>query len=138
MSFPIAPPSESHIDRAAIISLRPTLRRRPARRMSGTVNGMRAPAGADRPMSAWLPITRASVMCVMSVSQSARGSELLVGSRKPRLRCEFGGPGSRGDMSDRRAEPAVVHGFARRLLVFDLPNQRTLRIAQSAVDVRVF
>src|ERR1700739_1101014 len=137
-SFPIAPPSEAHIARAAIIPLRPILRCRPARRMSGTVNGMRAAAGADPPMSAWLPITRASVMCVMSVSLSARGGELLVRSRKPLLRFEFGGPGSRGDMSDRRTQPVVVHGLAPRLLVFDLPNQLTLRITQRAGDVRVF
>src|ERR1700739_4928871 len=100
-SFPLAPPSESHIGRAAIISLRPILRCRPARRMSGTVDGMRAPARADPPMSAWLPITRASAMCLMSVALSARGAELLVGSRKPRLRCEFGGPGSRGEALSR-------------------------------------
>lgn len=41
-------------------------------------------------------------------------------------------------MPDRGApEPAVVHGFARRLLVFELPDQLTLCIAESASEVRV-
>src|ERR1700747_3591547 len=38
---------------------------------------------------------------------------------------------------DRRAGPAVVHGFARRLLAAKLPNQLTLRITQRTGDVRV-
>src|ERR1700757_1336774 len=94
---------------------------------------MRAAVGASRPMSAWLPITRASVMCVMSVSPSARQSELLIEYRKSYLKLRFGGAW----VPDRRAEPAVVHGFARGLLVLDLPDQLALRITQSAGDVRV-
>jgi hypothetical protein len=40
-------------------------------------------------------------------------------------------------MPDRRAEPAVVHRFSRRLLVFDLSNQLAFRITQRVRDVRV-
>jgi hypothetical protein len=57
--------------------------------MSVTVNAMRAAAGAEPLMSAWLPITRASVMCVKSVSLSARCGELLVEFRKLRLELRF-------------------------------------------------
>jgi hypothetical protein len=84
-------------------------------------------------MSAWLPITRASVMCVMSVSLSPGRSELRVDYRKLYLELRFNGVW----MPDRRAEPTVVHGFARRLLVLDLLDQLALRITQSAGDVRV-
>ena len=38
---------------------------------------------------------------------------------------------------DCRAELAVVHGYAHRLLVFDLPDQLALRITQRASDIRV-
>ena len=38
---------------------------------------------------------------------------------------------------DCRAEPAVVHKYAHRLLVFDLPDQLALRITQRAGDIRV-
>jgi hypothetical protein len=58
---------------------RVVLRRTPARSMSVTVNEVRVATVVDPPMSAWLPITRSSVMCVMTVSLSARRSELLVG-----------------------------------------------------------
>ena len=41
-------------------------------------------------------------------------------------------------MADRRAAaPAAAHGVARRLLVFKLPDQLTLCVADSAGDVRV-
>src|SRR6187200_1559910 len=59
----IAPPSESQVDRAA------------ARGVSTTVDGIGAAAGGGPPISAWLPITRASLMCVKAVSLSARRSE---------------------------------------------------------------
>ena len=38
----------------------------------------RAAAGAEPPMSAWLPITRGLVMCVISISPSAHRDELLI------------------------------------------------------------
>ena len=41
-------------------------------------------------------------------------------------------------MPDRRtAQPAVVHGLLRRLLVLELADQLTLRFGESAGDVRV-
>lgn len=80
---PVAPPSESHVDWAAVISLRVVLRRTPARSMSVTVNEVRVATVVDPPMSAWLPITRSSVMCVITVSLSARTSGLLVGLVMP-------------------------------------------------------
>src|SRR5689334_10431137 len=95
----VAPPSPSHIDSAAVISMRAVLRRTPARSMSVTVNDVRvATMVFDPPMSAWLPITRSSVMCVMTVSLSARASELLGGVRMPNRRVP---------------ESAILHGFAR-------------------------
>jgi len=102
--------------------LRVVLRRTPARSTSVTVNEVRVATVLDPPMSAWLPMTRSSVMCVMTVSLSARASEWLVGVRMPNR----GAP-----------EPAILHGFARRLLVFELPDQLSLCIAQSASEVRV-
>src|ERR1700757_1858310 len=50
-----------------------------------------------------------------------------------------GGLGPHGAIwvPDCRAEPAVVHGYAHRLLVFDLPDQLALRITQRASDTRV-
>ena len=132
------------MDWAAVISLRVVLRLAPARSMSVTVNEVRVATVVDPPMSAWLPITRSSVMCVMTVSLSARGSELLVVFEMPSagvyLHCEFGDLGRCGSvrMPNRRApEPAILHGFARRLLVFELPDQLTLCIAESASEVRV-
>src|SRR6185295_12800379 len=89
---------------------------------SVTVNEVRVAAVVDPPMSAWLPITRSSVMCVMTVSLSARGSERLVGVRMPNRRAP---------------EPAILHGFPRRLLVFELPDQLTLCIVETASEVRV-
>jgi len=35
------------------------------------------------------------------------------------------------------AEPAIGHGFARRLLAFKLPDQLALRFTQSTVHIRV-
>src|SRR6478752_2943150 len=71
----VAPPSESQVDCAASISLRLILRRTLARGVSTTVDGIRTAAGGGPPISAWLPITRASLMCVKAVSLSARRSE---------------------------------------------------------------
>ena len=88
---------------------------------------MRAAAGADPPMSAWLPITRASVTCVTSVSLSARRSELPVEYRKLYLELRFNGVW----MPDRRAEPAVVHGFPRGLLVLDDASLNTTFVPSS-------
>jgi hypothetical protein len=34
-------------------------------------------------------------------------------------------------------ELSIVHGFARRLLVFELPDQLMLRFAKGAADVAV-
>src|ERR1700704_5232180 len=65
-----APPSESHVDWAAAVSLRLALGPTPALSISVTVNEARGAAGADPPISAWLPIARDSVMCVMTVSLS--------------------------------------------------------------------
>lgn len=77
------------MDWAAVISLRVVLRRTPAGSMSVTVNEVRVATVVDPPMSAWLPITRSSVMCVMTVSLTARISELLVWSRKAGSRCVY-------------------------------------------------
>lgn len=61
--------------------------------------------------------------------------------RRGELLIEFlnGGLGPRGGIwvPDCRAELAVVHGYAHRLLVFDLPDQLALRITQRAGDIRV-
>src|ERR1700750_2720099 len=59
----VAPPSESQVACAA------------APGVSTTVDGIGAAAGGGPPISAWLPITRASLMCVKAVSLSARRSE---------------------------------------------------------------
>jgi hypothetical protein len=70
----LGPPSDSYVDCAATISVRLALRRARSQSTSLTVNGMRATAWADRPMPEFLPITRGSVICVMSVSLFAGAS----------------------------------------------------------------
>ena len=65
-------------------------------------------------MSAWLPITRESVMCVKAASLSVRISVPYC-----------------------RAPEAVVHRFARRFLMFKLPDQLTLCFTKSTGEVRV-
>jgi hypothetical protein len=114
------------------MSLRPAARRIRARSTSWTVKyGLSVAAGVDLPMTAWLPITRASMMRVMTVSLSARRSELLVGVC---LTLQIGRSRTawRWLMADRRtAAPAAAHGVARRLLVFKLPDQLALCFACS-------
>src|ERR1700752_5468902 len=79
-------------------------------------------------------------MCVKSVPLSARIGGALV---------EFEMPGigvratfrvclrERGRAPNRRApEPAVIHRFVRRLLVFKWPNQLALSLSEGAGDVR--
>ncbi len=88
--------------------------------------------GLGRPAHVGMvPITRGSVIRVIFCLSIRRG-ELLI---------EFlnGGLGPRGGIwvSDCRAEPTVAHGYAHRLLVFDLPDQLALRITQRAGDIRV-
>jgi hypothetical protein len=74
-----APPSESHVDWAAAISLRPVARCIPARSTSWIVKyGLSVAGGVNLPMAAWFSTTSASMMCVMTVPLSARESELLV------------------------------------------------------------
>jgi hypothetical protein len=106
----VAPPSESHVDSATSVSSL-ALRRTPARSLSRTASG--ESSWDAPPISAWQPITRASVMCVKTASLSA-----WVPNR--------GTP-----------EPAIVHGFARGLLVFKLPDQLTFRFTQGTGDIRV-
>src|SRR6185369_13727196 len=43
----------------------------------------------------------------------------------------------RGTPNRRTPEPAVVHRFARRLLVFELTNQLALGVIEATGDVRV-
>src|ERR1700694_3677402 len=109
-----APPSESHADLAAPISLRLVLRRTPLPTISVTVSDVREAPWGGSPMSAWLPITRESVMCVKAASLPVR---LCV----PYC-C---------------APAAVVHRFARRFLMFKLPDQLTLCFTKSTGEVRV-
>ena len=98
-----------------------------------------AAAGVDLHMTAWLALTRASVIGFI-LSLSARKSELSVGpravigagnvvrfSRRAGVRVpERGAP-----------EAAIVHGFSLRLLVFNLADQLVLRFAEGAGQVRV-
>ena len=70
------------------------------------------------PISAWLLITREPVMCVTTNGRSRRCGRVGMPYR-------------------RVPEPAVVHRFALRLLVFELPDQLALCIAQSASEVGV-
>jgi hypothetical protein len=75
-----APPSESHVDCAAVKSLRRAARRLPARSTSWMVKyGTSVAAGVDVPMAATLPITRASMTRAITVSLSACRSGPLVG-----------------------------------------------------------
>lgn len=72
--------------------------------------------------------------CLSDVRQdsslSARSGERWVGGILPL-------PGCAG-VSDRCApEPVIVHGFARRLLMFELADEFTLRFTQRVVDIRV-
>jgi hypothetical protein len=128
---PLSPPSDSYVDCAATISVRLALRRARSRSTSLTVNGMPGNRLGRPAHVGMLPITHSPVICVISVSLFA-GGELLI---------EFlnGGLGPHGAIwvSDCRAEPAVVHGYAHRLLVFDLPDQLALRMTQRAGDIRV-
>lgn len=147
--FSDAPPSASHVDWAAVISLRVALRRTPASSMSVTVNEARVATVVDRPRPLWLPMTGSSVMCVISVSLSARRAScsseveclVSVGIYGVVSSCEIGVLGRCGSVripNRRVPEPAIPHGFARRLLVFELPDQRALCIADRASEVRVF
>lgn len=75
----ISPPSDSHVDCAAAMSLRPAVRRTPARSTSWTVKYGPSAAGVDLPIAALLPTTRAWMTRVIRVSLSARRSGPLVG-----------------------------------------------------------
>ncbi len=73
------PPSDSHVDCAAAMSLRPSVRRIPARNTSWTVRYGPSAAGVDLPIAALLPTTRAWMTRVIRASLSAHRSGPLVG-----------------------------------------------------------
>ena len=75
-------------------------------------------------MSPWLPITRGSVMGVKTAVLFSEFRDLRL-----LLRWAW--------VPDGRApEPAVIHRFARRLLVFKLPNQLALGFNEGTGDLR--
>src|SRR3954462_6289537 len=78
----------------------------------------------DGPTSAWLPITRASMMC-------ATTAFLFSELRDLRL------PGWTRVPDGDTPESAVVHRFARGLLVLELSDQLALRFAERMGDIRV-
>jgi hypothetical protein len=102
-----------------------------------TVNGASEFFWDGRPISAWLPMTRASVMCV-KISSCLPANASAGWSERSRLGThlcsefrDLGLPG-RARMPDRGTpESAVVHGFAFGFLVFKLPDQLTLCFTQS-------
>jgi len=85
-----------------------------------------------RPAYVGIFTDNARLVDMRHVCLSIRRGELLI---------EFlnGGLGPRGGIwvPDCHAGLAVVHGYAHRLLVFDLPDQLALRITPRASDIRV-